>query len=481
MAYPPKQTFNVRDRGLGLVSAISALPLIVGASSAGTNATLYQFSDPQSVQDTLGEGPTVELALPVIEAAGGCLVLKTAASTAGTAGSVTPTRVSTSTGTITTAGAPRDGYEVIVEITATGTLGTGKFRYSLDDGYTYTGDITIPGGGGTYTLGDTGVTLTFVAGGGPIFFEDGDTHAFDCVAPHYTTSDLSTAWTELLANLGTRKVRQAYFTGKNATAAGAATMAAAVATHMGTLKTNHYFARAIMDAGNDTAANVLTSFASFSDARVMLVFGDADIVTLNAQNGWGVPKVPAMNAVAERAAAAKLSENLGRRLSGALRGVRAISHDEGKTTLFNEADKITTLMTERGQAGFWVTNSFLRSALGSDFKFWEWGRVIDELCDTIYGAQETFKLSSLDAVNDGTGHIHPISAALVETAVKGAIKARLLDPINAEGTKGHVSAASYAVDQTNDFLATQELLSNATAVPRPPITGITTGVGFARS
>ena len=486
MAYPPSQSITVRDGGTGQVSSAVALPLVYAVTSGGVADTLYQYSDPNALRDVQGEGPAVELALAVIQAAGGVLLMKTQNSTAGANGSVTKVAVDSSTGTITLSGAPRDNYRALIEITVTGALGAGKFKYSLtrkDDNisaYEFSPEITIPSGG-TYALGDTGITLTFVAGGGPVIFEVGDQHRFDSTAPHYTSADLTAATTALLTQIGSRKIRQVYFAGKNVDGAGAATIAASVSTQLTTLESNDYYARAMMDGGDDTASAVQTALASFTDSRVAVYFGDSDQTTLNPAPGWGTPRLPAMNAAAERAAAANLSENLGRKASGALRGVVKITHDEGTNTQFAESDKICTLRTYRGEPGFYVTNGFLKSPLGSDFKFWEWGRVADEICDTVFEGQKAFTLASLEAKSDGSGSLTPSSAKIIEGAVNGQLKARLRDPYNAEGTKGHVSALSYSVDQTNDFLATQTIQSTASAVPRPPITGFTTTIGFART
>lgn len=480
MAYPPGQSLTVRDGGVGVLLTQASLPLIVGVSAGGTANTLYQYSDPNTLLEEQVGGPAVELALAVMNASGAVMFLKTASSTAGSNGSVTATLVGDATGTITVAGTPNDSYEVIVDITKTGTLGAGKFIYSLDDGRTYSSEYLIPAGA-TFAIPGTGLTLTFVPGEGDPFFEAGDRHNFDSTAPHYTTSDIGTAWSAMLAALGSRKVRRVFFAGKNASASSAATMAAAVATHMATLETNNYYARAMLDGGTDNAATTVTDLAAFTDDRVAIVYGDIDVVTLNPFAGWGAPKMPLLLAAAERAAAADLSENLGRKGSGSLRGVVAVSHDERIASGFTEADKIITSRTYTGQVGFFLTNGYLRSPAGSDFLYWDWGCTIDEICETIFEVQDRFLLSKFRALTDGTGNIDPRDAARVEAAVRAALKARLIDPTNIEGTQGHVSGLSYAVDLTNDYLATRTLRSTCAAVPLSPAETISTVIGFARA
>jgi hypothetical protein len=480
MVYPPKQTLSVPDGGVGLVSNATSLPLIIGVTAGGVTDTLYPYNDPNLLRSVHLGGPAVELAIPVMERAGGCLLLKTGSSTAGVNSAVTPTRVSTSTGTITVSGTARLGYRVTARIRKTGALGVATFDYSLDGGYTYSDVLTVPSGG-TFAVPGTDLTLTFVPGAGPILFEAGDSHAFTATAAHYTTTNLGSAITALLAQIGSRKIRQVYFAGKNGIASAAATMAAAAATHLDSLAARDHFARGIIDMGTDVPATTQTAFASFSDDRMATVYGDADIVSLASIAGSGVPRVPAMNAVAERYAGANLSENAGRKMSGALRGVRAITHDEFLLQSFSESDRITTLRTWSGESGFYVTNGFLKSPAGSDFVYYDWGRTIDEICDTVVPAQNKWILAKLRALADGTGNIDPLDAERIESAVRNDLKARLLDPINVEGFKGHVSAIGYAVNRLNDFLATRIFQSTTRAVPLSPVEGIESTVGFSRS
>jgi hypothetical protein len=482
VTYLPGQTITVRDGGIGLSALGTLYPLVIGPSSSGTASTLYFSTNQNSLRDTLGQGPVVELGLPMITERGGVLVLKTPASTAGAAGAVTKTAIGTSTGTITVAGAAYDAYQVRVRIKATGTVAVGRFDYSLDQlgsSPTYSEEITIPSGG-TYLIPGTNLTLTFVPGGGPVIFENGDYHTFACTAPQYTTSDLSTAWTALLASLGEYVIEECYFAGCSVSAAAAATMAATVATLMSSLEARKRWARAMMDCGADTSTNVITSIVPFTNNRTAVVFGQADIPTLNPKAGWGVPRFPAMYALAERAAGADLSENLARYASGSLR-VSAITNDEGTSQAFIESHKINTLRTYDGQGGIYSTNGFLKSGAGSDFLYWDWGRVIDRACRIVYNVQQLWLLKKVRVLTDGTGRLDPRDAVRIESAVRSALKDGLLDPINAEGFPGHVSGLEYTVDLTNNVLTTRQLKSTLRLVPLPPIESFATEIGFTGS
>jgi len=350
---------------------------------------------------------------------------------------------------------------------------------SVDERPAAAWDITVPSGG-TYAVPNSNLTLTFVPGGGPILFENGDTHSFACTAPQYTTSDLATAITQLLLALGSYVIEDVYFTHRAISASAAATMASAISTHMSSLEARRRWARAMVDAGADTSANVITSVVPLAIPRVGVVFGTADIPTLNPNPGWGTPRQTACFALSERAASADLSENLGRRASGGLR-VSAIQNDEGSNQQFIESHRINTLRTYDGESGFYPTNGYLKSASGSDFLYWDWGRVIDRACRIVYVEQQKWLLRKVRTLTDGTGQIDPRDAVRIETAVRAALKSGLSDPITAEGFPGHVSALQYVVDLTNNVLSTRQLKSTLRLVPLPPIEGFVTDIGFTGS
>lgn len=481
--YPPSQTILVRDGGIGLPNDGAALPLVVGHSSSGVANSLYFSTNPNSLKDTLGQGQAVEQALPLIDVAGGVLVLKTAATTAGAAGTVTKTTIGTSTGTITVAGAPYDAYQVKVRIKSTGALGVARFDFTLEAlnaSPEYSEELTVPAGG-TYAIAGTNLTLTFVPGGGPVIFENGDTHSFACTAPQYTTSDLSAAVTALLAALGSYNIEQVVFTGRSASAAAAATMAGAIATHMASLEARHRWARAMMDAGNDTGANVKSSFAAFANARVAVVFGQADVPTINTRPGWGTPRFSASFVLFERAVGADLSENLGRVASGPLR-CTAITADENTSQQFIESDKINTLRTHDGVTGFFPTNGYLKSASGSDFVYWDWGRVIDRVCRAVFVTLQPWLLRKVRIVLDGTGRLDVRDAERIRKALETAIRDVVKGP-TVEGVPDmdHVSGFAVSVDTTNDVKTSRVIKPAVQLVPTFPIEGAATEIGFVGS
>ena len=470
----PNQTLSILDPGLGLVEPATSIAVFLGTSEKGTVSSLYSFSSKQDVVTTLGQGPLSEaICYALGESGGPALAMRLTGSVAGTSSAVTKVAVGTSTGTITLAGAPFDRYEAIVEITKTGTVGVGEFKYSLDNGLTYSEVLLIPSGG-TYAIPSTNITATFVPGAGAVFFEKGDKHTFTTVAPYYGTSDLAAAVTALLAS--TVAFDFLVLLGKPANAAGGATMFAALAAHMTTFETNYRYLRALMDAGNDTAANVMSSLAAQASTRIGPVFGDEVLVSGKPFAGFGAPKQSAVVSVAARAAKVLISTDLGRYATGPLPGVLSITHDERQTELLDQ-QKITTLRTYQHAQGFYITRGRLKGPAGSDFVLWQYGRIMDMACKTAYLAQLQFMLAGVRTNDDGT--IFEADAVTIEATVKEKLEAVILQPANAEGRGSHVSAFRYSIGRSNNVNATGTIVASVAIRPLGYAQFITTTLGFA--
>jgi hypothetical protein len=470
----PGQSISIRDPGLGIPAEGPSAPIVLGCSSIGTVDTVYSFSNKADVVDTLGEGPLPECVCHMGDIGGWPVrAMRLTGSTAGAAGAVTKTAIGTSTGTITVAGAAFDRYSARIEIMGTGTVATGKFRYSLDGGTSFSEVLTIPSGG-TYAIPRTNLTLTFVPGGGAVFFELGDFHTFSSTAPLYSTANLATGITALLAS--PLEFTFGVLTGEHATGAAAATMFSALDVHAASLATAFKFSRWIMDAGTDTTANAITAFAAVSSSRLAVVYGDATLSTSKAFTGWGSPVMAGLVSAAGKAHAALPSTDIARVASGSLTGVTAISHDEFRTEVL-DAVKISTLRTWQGRAGFYICNLRLKSAAGSDFLYFQHGRLMDIACDTTVKSQQMMSSISVRTNSDGT--IDERDALRLEKPVNAALAAVLLEPDNAEGTKGHVSALQYKIRRDNNVQTTFTIRSKVAIRPLGYAKQLVTELGFA--
>ncbi len=176
MTYPvAKET--VRDFGTGISAAAVLTQILYGVTSLGAKNELAFYSSPSVLRDERGEGPAVEALANVLAKGGGPVGLISADPTiaasngdvlgyygsAGTIGSVTNSGGGP-TVTLTGASTLHGTYQIRIEITLAGALNVGKFRWSKDNGATWVeSNITLPSGG-TYALGQTGLTANFTAG-----------------------------------------------------------------------------------------------------------------------------------------------------------------------------------------------------------------------------------------------------------------------------------------------------------------------------
>jgi hypothetical protein len=445
----PSITQTIRDPGLGVTPAAITSFLYIGTSSTGVIGTVYAFGNPSDVIDTLGQGPLSEdLCYHLAIAGGPVYAVRATGSVAGAAGSVTKTALSTSTGTLAVSGAAYDAYDVRVEIRGTGALGVATFRYTLDGGSTYSPDTTVPSGG-SYVLPSTNLTLTFTAGGGPIILEKGDLFTFTSTAPSFGTTDLAAAITSFKTS--NTSIAAIVLSGRFATASAAATMDAAMSTHASSLFQMYQPIRYIMDGGADNPATTKTAFAAVSSERSNVCYGSCTVTSGKPFVGYGTPNLaPISRVVAARCAAILISTDPA--WAGVLPGVIAVSHDEFRTELMDQA-KFTTLLSRPGSGGFLVTNARLMSAPGSDYEFWQHGRVMDVATATSYAALLPFLNSSVRTT--ATGSIDERDATNWEGKVRDALRTVLLDPDNAQGTPGHVSALDARVDRTNNVLTSK--------------------------
>lgn len=491
MATLPRQIQNITDPGLGTSGKAERGVLVMGVASTGTVDQVRSFSVKQDMIDVFGQGPMPEDACRILDIAGGPVhVMRLTATTAGAAGSVSKTATASGTGTITVAGAPFDSYLVKVQITKAGVLGAGEFKYSLDytviaqsptannEGRTFSADIIIPASG-TFPIPNTNLTLTFVPGSGsPTMFDLGDFHRFDCTAPLYQTTDLSSGITALL--LTNTDLATIVLPGEHATSSDAATMFGAFGTHLTSLESQFRYVRGIMDGGSleDDRAAAITDHLSSQSTRISLCYGYADITSAKPITGWGTIRRSYVGLVAARTASDKVSTDSARVASGAIPGVVDIRTNEERSPLLNPQD-FTTMRTWQGEPGFYITNNNLRSASGSDFRFWQHGAVMDVLLSTVIRVQAGFVKRGIRTNPDGT--INEVDALKMESDVQSAIKAALLDPKNEEGTRGHISDFGYSIDRTNNVLTTETIRTTTKARPLGYPSIIETDTGFSQA
>jgi hypothetical protein len=170
----PTVSETIRDGGMGFSDPAVLLPVVIGATSLGAKNVFELYSSTQEVINARGEGPGVQSICEILTNGGGpcalvaptCSVAGSVDKTVGTYGTPgTNGAITRSGGTsgpaISAGGSPTRASQLKVEITTGGIVGTAVFRWSEDNGSTYTTSVVTAA---TVLLGTTGVIVTFPAG-----------------------------------------------------------------------------------------------------------------------------------------------------------------------------------------------------------------------------------------------------------------------------------------------------------------------------
>lgn len=465
---------TIKDGGLGLADADpSEICIKVGVCTLGTNNVLEFFADPDALKTARGQGPVVDSAIYHLLIAGGVVgVLKVNSSIAGTATAVSVSRGAPgdSTGTMTTSGAPNDAYDVKVEITKQGTniaAGTAAFKYSLDGGDNYSDEIALPTGG-TYLLGDTNVTLTFVNGGGGTSFKVGDVHSFTCTAPGYSSTDLNAALDALRTTYAETEFGFVHIVGQAASSAGAATIATAADVKMTAEQNVHRYTFALVEWPDESDATIQASVAAFTSARIVPIAGFCELLANNK-----LLKRSAGTVVAARLSQQRISRDLGRTKpdteGGPIQGVTKIYRDEGTTPGLDDYG-FTTLRTYAGQRGFYITHGRMRVAAGSDFKFTQYRRVMDRACAITHSTLFPH-LNDDEFITKADGTLDELDARNLESELNSALRNGLV-------SERHVSDAYCVVNRQENMAQTLKLKVKTRIRPKGYAKFIEEEIGF---
>lgn len=455
----PFANLTILDGGLGVSAGAASGVAIIGTSTSGTADTPITSTDPTLIKATFGGGQLVDAAILLIQHGCTPTLVKAATSTPGAAGTVTTSRVGTSTMAMTVAGAATDAYEVIVKGTKAATTlaaGDGTFTYSLDNGDSWSPDIAIPTAG-TYLIPDTGLTLTFVTG----TLDVGDKFTFTCTAPAYSTANLGTAYDKLV--LDPARWRFVWFLGEAADAAAAATMAATIKSKIEASEVAKRYAFALMGCPDVTDALLQAAFASFVSKRVAVAAGFS-----NHESGLKAGRYMKRSAswtVAIRAATAYASEDLGRVKSGPIAHVT--NRPDGSSGLYRDehftpgltAQRFTTLRTIPGVKGYFVTEGRMMADAGSDFELSQNLVVMNIACETLYPALAHYINDDLRTNPDGT--LYGPDANVIQEDLTQKLKDVLLNT-----TPQHVSGLFVEVRRDTNILSTRTLAARFRIQPK---------------
>lgn len=469
MTFIGEATVTVADGGLGARQQTDLPLAVVGCSSSGTAATPVLISSIAHAIETFGHGPLVEAIATILRYGAGPVVgCRATASTAGSESAVSQTGTGTAVLSVTTSGA-RDAYGIRVKITRAGAnlaAATAAMQLSIDGGTTYGEETAVPVGG-VFTVGDTGVGVTFADG---TFVAD-DVYAITCTAPVFNSANASAAVTALLES--TIDHEGIFVVGPVT-----GTIYSALATLVGDAEADGVYRWLLCEPrvqGSDSVgtftAAIVSDFADDASPHGAVCAGEA--LQLSAAIGGthrrnvGRLYAARLAAISASGRSQRLAESPMRVRSGAVAGL-----DAG--ALYHDLRSLTTLTGGRfcglqsivGRTGYYCTTRSTAAA-GSDLTDIARIRVIKAAQRALLGILTAQIGDTVPLTSSGT--IQPAVAAALDAQLGAAFSREM---------EGMISSSSVAVDRTNNIATTSTLLASFRMVPLGYTTAITATVGY---
>jgi hypothetical protein len=486
----PGTTAVILDGGLGVSSPAVSTPCIIGIAETGPANTPTLIGNQRQLRDIFGnQGPLTDCAGLVLGFAGGPVVcVRTTGGIAATYGATAAAAAATaalvsSTGAgadneinlLVATSAPKNTYSLVITIVTGGARAATTFTYSLDGGQTTS---PVVAAAAIVALGTSGVSLEF-EGGTTAPYVAGATYTGFAFPGAVSSANITSAFNALDAS----SLRWSFYV-----VAGDARSSTEVNIMLGTLATRvasnfttqSRAYRAIASAGGstfETGATTIAQILTTSD-RLLVAAGAVRSPAPFPVTGRSLPLTPAAHIIAAYAAANLISTDLaqvsGASTIGAILGAlpSTITHNEYAAPGGLDAANFSTLRTFPNLTGAYVTNARLRAAAGSDFQFWQHGRVMDEAF-RVADQELTLMLSSiLAAKTDGTGQLTELSARSIESRVQRQLdnvigsNARAVGPRAIDGTTGHTSDIVFQVSRLNNVISTSTIEYTIAIVPR---------------
>ena len=463
--------FSIQDNGLGLAAANGGSILwVVGVSSAGTANQPYVAGQAGQFSTQSGFGPGPELAAYVANATGNPVgFVKAATVGAGTNTAVTATRVGASTSVVTLTGTPLDTYYGNVKVLVGGTIGASgiQLAVSLDNArtvYTTVNLLTAT----TFVVPNTGLTLNFAAG----TLTAGDVFTWVSFEPTWSDATVTSA-IQVLQGLSVQGYQDILVAG--AAASADATVFDTAAT---TLFNSKRFTRIIGHArdalwgGTSTESEVtwmnaiIADYAAFASTqgRVGITGGHYNFISPISQTQF---RRPLLWGAGARDSAVSLQIDLGEVDLGNIPMILPstpdgfIYHDESILSGLDAA-RFMSMWSIQGLPGLYIKNPNLMSLAGSDFKWLQYGHVVDAACVIAY-QYFVKQLSKPVRVNSATGTILAQDANRLQATSNALLAAGLTGKVSPPS--GTTPNPSTIVDQTTNILSTQALNVTISIVP----------------
>ncbi len=392
----PSVRFSFPNKSLGQTPpSPSGIVAVIGPCTGpdlAINSPLTLGGDPQNVVATAGYGPAADLTANLVQGGATAVVVR-ADSTPATPGAVTKTGGGASVMTVT--GTPFDRYIMVkVEVMRSGTPGDPtppRIRVSLDNGSSFSGEYNLPSDGVFDAFAvSTGMTFNFTAAALAV----GAVYSFSVPYPTVAVADLVAAARSL------RQSTEAYsliYIAAPLSRADAETVLAEIATFVPRKRFVRVFLESVDTNGSQTETQWMTALSQAFEGAA------SDLWVVSA--GYAPVRSTVLGSLmwrsigwlgAVRASLVAVSRDLGAREDGALCSFASSStggpvvtsqafilppgyfiHDESVNPGLN-TDQFMTIMSDQGEAGYFITNPNIMSGPSSDYTLLQFGRISDE-------------------------------------------------------------------------------------------------------
>lgn len=435
---------SITEGGLGSVAESGeGVHIKIGASPVVSSGyiTIRGSMDHKKIKELLGNCPLADAVMDSISAGSNLIYCyPVSPAVAGTISEVTA--VKSGTGTLAAAGEPTNEFKVLVKIQNSGALNVATFMYSLNDGETYSEEITVPLAG-EYELRDAGITLTFTVSAG-LGFAAGDSFAFTTSAPALNNQNVLDIL-EKIKNIAS-DYEFIHVVGPGSQALWAA-LSIEADKFFNTYKYPIFFVsetRNIKETDasvDDYVQTLLAEKQGIANKYIQVVSARA---LYNKMDG-SVKDVNCAGIVCGLYARARVSQSIGETREFPVQGITKLMPEGIENYHIESLDeaKYLTFRQYIGLAGYYVTNARMMCPDGSDYTYAERTRVSNKLAKQVR-AKALLELQKEVDMSD-------VDKSLAVTAEF------IQEPIDLAVENKEISSGRIVIPEGQDILGTEKL------------------------
>jgi hypothetical protein len=436
---------TITDGGLGASTAkgegvhfkIGVSPIV---SSAPIIITGTMNAD--KIREKLGLSPLADACMDSVENGSNLIYcIPVVASVDGTVGEIV--KQVTGGGDCTVAGKPNNAYDIIVKFTGTGGFNAAVLKYSVDGGYSYSDEITLPLTG-ALVIPQTGLTFNFTEGAdAATSFKVDDTYEVKTTAPQMSNQDVLDALAKL-RNTST-SFEFIHIVGESTKALWAA-VSAEIVTLRETYKKPLF---AVLEARGILNTETIDQYIQYLlDERKDLQNYDIQIVaskSLYIRMDGVTQEINNAGIVCGLYSKAKVQQSIGETKSFSISGKMLSLLPEGMEDYVGILDEAQYLTFRRyeGLSGYYVTNARMMAPEGSDYRYAEDVRVKNKIIRETR-KEALMQLQSDVDMADVQGSLETI-AKFIETPLDEMVRLK------------EISSARIEVPEDQDILTTETL------------------------